>query len=92
MDYLEPVVEEKVKAKRQRKPKAVKLVEPEPVQEPELEPLPEPEPLPELEPVFIPCEGCGEPIVFTDAEMNIYRKINAHKRKLMRLKKSTADV
>lgn len=88
MDHLEPVVEEKIKAKRQRKPKTVKPVEPEPVQEPEPEPLPEPEP----EPVFVPCEGCGEPIVFTDAEMDIYRKINAHKRKLLRLKKSTADV
>ena len=86
MDHLEPVVEEKIKVKRQRKPKTVKPVEPEPVQEPEPEPLPEPEP------VFVPCEGCGEPIVFTDAEMDIYRKINAHKRKLLRLKKSTADV
>jgi hypothetical protein len=35
------------------------------------------------------CAVCGEDLVspFTDAEMDIYRRINAYKRKLLRLKK-----
>ena len=81
------VVEEKLKAKRQRKPKTVKQLEPvlEPVPEPE--PSPEPQPEPESEPV-VPCEVCGQPAAFSEEELKIYRRINAHKRKQLRLKKA----
>ena len=81
------VVEEKLKAKRQRKPKAVKHLEPvvEPVPEPE--PSPEPQPEPEPEPV-VPCEVCGQPAAFSEEELEINRCINAHKRKQLRLKKA----
>ena len=83
MESLEPVVEKLLKEKkpRQRKPKAQPLLEPIP------EPVPEPVPEPEPEVV---CEDCGEPIAFSEAEMDIYRKVNAHKRKLLRLKKALA--
>ena len=86
---MEPVVELKEKKPRQRKPKAVKPLEPvvESVPEPEPSPEPLPEPEPEHEPVLA-CDLCGEPVVFTEEEMDIYRRINAHKRKLLRLKKS----
>ena len=93
MESLEPVVEKLLKEKkpRQRKPKAVKQLEPVPESMPEPEPVPEPEPLPKSEPeVAIVCEDCGEAIVFSEAELDIYRKINAHKRKLLRLKKDLA--
>lgn len=93
MESLEPVVEKllKEKPKRQRKPKAVKQLEPVPESMPEPEPVPEPEPLPKSEPeVAIVCEDCGEPIAFSEEELDIYRKINAHKRKLLRLKKALA--
>ena len=85
------VVEEKLKAKRQRKPKAVKQLEPvlEPVPEPE--PSPEPQPEPEPEPV-VPCEVCGQPAAFSEEELEIYRRINAHKRKQLRLKKAAVTV
>ena len=87
LEEVKPVIVEK--PKRQRKPKAVKTLEPvvEPVVEPEPSPEPLPEPEPEHEPVFA-CDLCGEPVVFTDEEMDIYRRINAHKRKQLRLKKS----
>ena len=90
MESLEPVVEKllKEKPKRQRKPKAVKQLEPVPESVPEPEPVPvQEEPEPE---VAIVCEDCGEAIVFSEEEMDIYRKINAHKRKLLRLKKALA--
>ena len=90
MESLEPVVEKLLKEKkpRQRKPKAVKQLEPVPESVPEPEPVPvQEEPEPE---VAIVCEDCGEAIVFSEEEMDIYRKINAHKRKLLRLKKSLA--
>lgn len=87
-EVVEPVVA--VKAKKARKPK--KAVEPEPehltlvpvVEEPVSLPVVEPEP----EPVAV-CESCGEeiPPPFTDAEMDVYRRINAYKRKQLRLKK-----
>ena len=83
------VVEEKLKAKRQRKPKTVKQLEPvlEPVPEPE--PSPEPQPEPESEPEHVvPCEVCGQPAAFSEEELEIYRRINAHKRKQLRLKKA----
>lgn len=85
------VAEPVVKAKKTRKPKKV---------EPEPEPavvVPEPEPVslpvvpePEPEPVSLAvCPDCGEPTSspFSDAEMDVYRRINAYKRKLLRLKK-----
>ena len=89
MESLEPVVEKllKEKPKRQRKPKAVKQLEPVPESVPEPEPVPVQEPEPE---VAVVCEDCGEPIAFSEEEMDIYRKINAHKRKLLRLKKALA--
>ena len=84
LEEVKPLVE---KPKRQRKPKAVKQLE----SMPEPEPVPEPEPLPKSEPeVAIVCEDCGEPIAFSEEELDIYRKINAHKRKLLRLKKALA--
>ena len=85
MESLEPVVEKLLKEKkpRQRKPKAQPVLEPIP------EPVPEPEPSPKSEPEVV-CEDCGEPIAFSEEEMDIYRKINAHKRKLLRLKKALA--
>ena len=89
MESLEPVVEKLLKEKkpRQRKPKAQPVLEPVP----EPKPVPEPEPSPKSEPeVAIVCEDCGEAIVFSEEEMDIYRKINAHKRKLLRLKKALA--
>ena len=91
MESLEPVVEKLLKEKkpRQRKPKAQPVLEPIP--EPVVEPVQEPEPSPKSEPeVAIVCEDCGEPIAFSEEEMDIYRKINAHKRKLLRLKKALA--
>ena len=85
------VVEEKLKAKRQRKPKTVKQLEPvlEPVSE--QEPSPEPQPEPQSEPV-VPCEVCGQPAAFSEEELEIYRRINAHKRKQLRLKKAAVTV
>ena len=84
LEEVKPLVE---KPKRQRKPKAQPVLEPIP--EPVVEPVQEPEPLPKSEPEVV-CEDCGEPIAFSEAEMDIYRKINAHKRKLLRLKKALA--
>lgn len=85
------VVEPVVKQKKSRKPKKA---EPEPEPEhvaaaPEPEPVSLPvvaEPEPELVALAV-CEACGEPAPFTDAEMDVYRRINAYKRKLLRLKK-----
>jgi hypothetical protein len=81
---VEPVV--KQKKHRVKKPKAEPLVEAL-----KSEPEPEPVSLPvaaEPEPVALAvCEACGEPAPFSDAEMDIYRRINAYKRKLLRLKK-----
>ena len=83
----EPVV--KQKKPRVKKPKAEPVVE-------ELRPEPEPEPEPvslpvaaEPEPEPAVCEACGEELSspFSDAEMDVYRRINAYKRKLLRLKK-----
>ena len=91
MESLEPVVEKLLKEKkpRQRKPKAQPVLEPIP--EPIVEPVQEPEPSPKSEPeISIVCEDCGEPIAFSEAELDIYRKINAHKCKLLRLKKALA--
>ena len=86
-----PVV---VKVKKTRKPK--KVTEPEPLLVDERVSLPVvdvslpvvEEPVPEPEPVAV-CESCGEDLApsFTDAEMDIYRRISAYKRKLLRLKK-----
>lgn len=92
MNSLEDVVvvEPVVKQKKTRKPKKAEPAEPEP--EPAVVPEPEPEPvcLPvaaEPEPVSLAvCPDCGEP-AFSDAEMDVYRRINAYKRKLLRLKK-----
>jgi hypothetical protein len=81
---VEPVVV-KTKKPRVKKPKHVSL----PVVE-ELVPEPEPvslPPVPEPEPEPVQCEACGEPIVFTDEEMDIYRRVCAFKRKQLRLRK-----
>ena len=82
LDEVKPVAE---KPKRVRKPKAQPVLEPvvEPLPEPEpgQEPVQEPEPSPKSEPE-------AEAVPFTEAEMDIYRRVNAHKRKLLRLKKS----
>jgi hypothetical protein len=84
----EVVVNPVVKQKKTRKPKKA-----EPVVE-EIKPEPEPKPVslpvvaePEPEPAV--CEVCGDelPPPFSDAEMDVYRRINAYKRKLLRLKK-----
>ncbi len=83
---VKPVV--KQKKPRVKKSKAEPVVEElksEP--EPELVSLPVVEPEPEPEPALAVCLDCGELAPFTDAEMNIYKKINAYKRKLLRLKK-----
>ena len=75
-----------VKPKKTRKPKKT---EPAVVPEPEQVSLPVvAEPKPEPQPV---CEVCGESTSssFSDAEMDVYRRINAYKRKLLRLKKVT---
>lgn len=87
----EPVV---VKVKKTRKPK--KVAEPEPLLVDERVSLPVvavslpvvPEPVPEPEPVAV-CESCGEELTppFSEGEMDIYRRISAYKRKLLRLKK-----
>ena len=83
---VEPVV--KQKKPRVKKPKA-EPAEPEPaVVVPEPEPVSLPVSEPEPEPVALAvCEACGEPAPFSDAEMDVYRRINAYKRKLLRLKK-----
>ena len=86
-ETIEPVVA--VKAKKTRKPKKAEPAEREPEPEPV---VPEPaapvveEPV-APEPALAVCEACGEPAPFSDAEMDIYRRINAYKRKLLRLKK-----
>lgn len=82
------VVEPVIKQKKTRKSKKAEPepVVPEPAAPAVLEPVSEPEP----EPVALAvCEACGEELVspFTDAEMDVYRRINAYKRKLLRLKK-----
>ena len=92
MNSLEEVVvvEPVVKQKKTRKPKKTEPAEREPepvVPEPEPEPVTLPVSEPEPEPVALAvCEACGEP-PFSDAEMDVYRRINAYKRKLLRLKK-----
>ena len=71
----------------------LKQLEPvlEPVPEPEPSPEPQPEPQSEPEPV-VPCEVCGQPAAFSEEELEIYRRINAHKRKQLRLKKAAVTV
>ena len=88
LEEVKPVVE---KPKRVRKPKA------QPVLEPVVAPLPEPEPEPVQELVQEPepspkSEPEAEAAPFTEAEMEIYRRINAHKRKQLRLKKTAVTV
>ena len=91
LDESVVVVEPVVKQKKSRKPKKAEPAEREPelvVSEPEPEPVSLPVSEPEPEPVALAvCEACGEPAPFTDAEMDVYRRINAYKRKLLRLKK-----
>jgi len=81
---IEPVVKQK-KTRKTKKAEPVVVVvveEPEPVSLPIVE-----EPTSEPEPAV--CEVCGDelPPPFSDAEMDVYRRINAYKRKLLRLKK-----
>lgn len=85
----EPVV---VKVKKTRKPK--KVTEPEPLLVDEKVSLPVVDvSLPVVEesvpePVAV-CESCGEELTppFSEGEMDIFRRISAYKRKLLRLKK-----
>ena len=90
MNSLEEVVvaEPVVTVKKTRKPKKANPAEREPeLVVPALPVAPEPV-FAEPEPVALAvCEACGEPAPFSDAEMDIYRRINAYKRKLLRLKK-----
>lgn len=91
MNPLEEVVvaEPVVKVKKTRKPKKAEPVAPVPAEpEPPLHVVPEPEPEPEPISLAV-CPDCGEPTSspFSDAEMDVYRRINAYKRKLLRLKK-----
>ena len=80
---VEPVVKQKKTRKSKKAEPVVEEIKPEP--EPISLPVVE-EPTPEPEALAV-CEACGEPAPFTDAEMDVYRRINAYKRKLLRLKK-----
>jgi hypothetical protein len=92
-EVVVPVAEVKVKKVRKSKKVAEPVFLPvleELVAEPVVEEPVVQEPLsPVQEEEHTQCAVCGEDLVspFTDAEMDIYRRINAYKRKLLRLKK-----